>query len=29
VVSSDVAGDHPEERGQRVGTATRPGTEKV
>jgi hypothetical protein len=29
VVSRDVVGDHPEERGQRVGTATSAGAEKI
>src|SRR5208283_1480148 len=28
VVSSNVVGDHPEERGQRVGTATSPGLKR-
>jgi len=29
VVSSHMVADHPEERGERVGTATSAGTEKV
>src|SRR5437660_12221646 len=29
VVSRDVVGDHAEERGQRVGTATSVGAEKI